>query len=386
MDGSDRCDRTDRYDRGRPLIVPGTPVSRPRFGLAMIVRDEAAVIERCLRSALEVVDTWTIVDTGSTDDTRERVRAVLGHLPGALHERPWRDFGTNRTELLALARGSADHLLLLDADMTVVTDGFTLDQLTHDAHDIEVRGGITYRMPYVVRGDLPWRYVGRTHEYLTCDEVAQHALLDTLAVHHHADGGTRHEKFTRDLALLEAAAREDRTDTRTLFYLAQTRQALGDVEGALATFRRRIELGGWEEEVFWSLYQIGRILDGRGEWVHAAQAYLSAWEFRPHRAEPLFRLAAGHRAHAHHLTAQIFGERAAAIPLPVGDRLFVERWIYDWGVDAERSITRWWVGDVDGATALTLAVLERDDVDEGYRAALTRNLALYRSVTDPAPG
>jgi hypothetical protein len=51
---------------------------RSRIGLAMIVRNEAHIIERCLGSVRSLIDTWTIVDTGSTDNTIDLVSAVSG--------------------------------------------------------------------------------------------------------------------------------------------------------------------------------------------------------------------------------------------------------------------------------------------------------------------
>lgn len=87
----------------------------------MIVRNEQSVIARCLASVEGLVDEWLVVDTGSTDATAQLVRDALAALPGRLIERPWVDFGTNRTELVELAREhlSTDFLLLLDADMTI---------------------------------------------------------------------------------------------------------------------------------------------------------------------------------------------------------------------------------------------------------------------------
>ena len=41
------------------------------ISLCMIVRDEEDVLERCLNSAADLVDEIIIVDTGSTDRTRE---------------------------------------------------------------------------------------------------------------------------------------------------------------------------------------------------------------------------------------------------------------------------------------------------------------------------
>ena len=79
----------------------------------MIVRDEAAIIERCLASVRPFIDHWVIVDTGSVDETPQRVQAALAGIPGALHHRPWRNFGHNRTEALNLARAHGDYRVSL---------------------------------------------------------------------------------------------------------------------------------------------------------------------------------------------------------------------------------------------------------------------------------
>ena len=83
---------------------------RPTICLTMIVRDEAHIVHEALDSAAPHVDRWVIVDTGSTDDTPGTIqRRMAEHgIPGELHHRPWRDFGTNRTEAMRLADGQAD--------------------------------------------------------------------------------------------------------------------------------------------------------------------------------------------------------------------------------------------------------------------------------------
>ncbi|WP_197911988.1 glycosyltransferase [Kineobactrum salinum] len=88
----------------------------------MIVRDEAAVIERCLASVRPYIDYWVIVDTGSIDDTPARIRAALADIPGELYHCRWRDFGFNRSDALERARGKADYLLFLDADEQLLVD------------------------------------------------------------------------------------------------------------------------------------------------------------------------------------------------------------------------------------------------------------------------
>ena len=100
--------------------------------LTMIVRNEQAFIERCLASIKPHIDSWTIVDTGSTDDTKKLIRKALKGVPGKLHEREFVNFGHNRTEALALAKGTADWLLLLDADETVEVHPDLLTWLADD--------------------------------------------------------------------------------------------------------------------------------------------------------------------------------------------------------------------------------------------------------------
>src|SRR5688500_7357359 len=139
----------------------------PRICLNMIVRDEAAVIERCLRSVRPHVDSWLIVDTGSVDDTRERIRAVMDGLPGEVVDRPWRNFGHNRTEALELARARGDYLLFIDADETLGTvPGFRWPPLTEEAYSLEARyGGMSYDRVLLVATRVAWRWTGVLHEY-----------------------------------------------------------------------------------------------------------------------------------------------------------------------------------------------------------------------------
>jgi glycosyltransferase involved in cell wall biosynthesis len=350
--------------------------------LAMIVRNEAQVIARCLNSVKSLIDSWIIIDTGSTDATPSIIRHELKDIPGVLYDREWKNFGHNRTELLNLVQGTADYAMLLDADITVENLGFSRNQLTTDLYEVKVSDAYTYNMPYIVRTSLPWRYEGLTHEYITCDMPTNRDFLPTLVFHHHADGGTRPEKFQRDKRLLEESVRNNSGDTRAMFYLAQTRQNLGDKPGALAAFRKRIEMGGWDEEVFWSLYQVGHILSSQQDWPLAMQAYMSAWEYRPTRAEPLFRIAEGLRIRNHHHNALLWCDKAKTIPLP-DDRLFVEKWIYDWGIDFERSVCLWWSGDVEASQEISRLLLTRDDLPDNYRTSVNHNLELSQSSPPP---
>lgn len=352
----------------------------------MIVRNEAAVLPRCLESVLPLIDAWVICDTGSTDGTPEVIESLLGHLPGELHHRPWKDFGTNRTELLELARGTAEHLLLLDADHTVELDG-ALGPLSADEYLVLQCEGIEHWLPRLVRSDLPWRYVGATHEYLACDEPTTRDRIDGLVVLHHGDGGSRSDKLERDRALLEAQLEREPDDQRSTFYLAQTYADLGDLDAAIVLYDRRVELGGWEEEVHVARVRAAELLAG-DDLDAGIAALLHAWELRPHRFEPLLALARlANGADRHHLALLATAQWADATP--TDDLLFVDPAAQTWGLAFERSIALARAGRVPEAIELTdllLASLDRPswtDVDLLLnRQACTDHLA---ERGDPCP-
>ena len=271
--------------------------------LCMIVKDEAAVIDRCLRSVRDLIDYWVICDTGSTDGTQDRIRAALEDVPGELHERPWVDFGHNRTEALSLARGKADYLLLLDADWTFEAEPGAIDGLTEDVylvrHVHRPSGDFELYNRHLVRGDIDWRYVGATHEYIQADRETSEARLDAARIVNWADGGVgRERRWRQDVELLEKDLLRDPGNLRSLFYMAQTYRDLGATARAIELYERRAAAGGWEEEVYYSLYQAG-VLRTPDDWPSAAVALMRAWEQRPRRAEAWTSGAASWSSYVH---------------------------------------------------------------------------------------
>ena len=306
------------------------------IGLCMIVRNEAAVIERCLASVRNLIDTWVICDTGSADATPDVIRAALHGIPGALHHRPWQDFGHNRSELMSLARGAADRLLLLDADQELREVGFLppMDVDSVDAYRLRHVGGVEYEVPRLVRGDLPWRFEGRTHEYLTCDDHnTTSALLPAWQIVHHGDGASRSEKFERDRVLLTSTLEERPDDARTIFYLAQTLEALGEPVAAREQYRRRAALGGFEEEAWFSQWRAAALVRDTDP-ATALGELLAASSRRPARLEPLHDAIELCLEHGWLSVAHALSAAGIEIVRP-DDVLFVHRWLYDGGLLAD---------------------------------------------------
>ncbi|MBA2942390.1 glycosyltransferase [Paenibacillus sp. CGMCC 1.16610] len=81
------------------------------LSLCMIVKNEEKVLERCLDSVRDLVDEIIIVDTGSTDSTKEIARKYTDHI----YDFVWiNDFSAARNKGIAKATGK--WILIMDAD------------------------------------------------------------------------------------------------------------------------------------------------------------------------------------------------------------------------------------------------------------------------------
>jgi glycosyltransferase involved in cell wall biosynthesis len=337
------------------------------FCLNMIVKDEASVIRRCLDSVRAIIDCWVIVDTGSTDGTQDVIRKHLGDLPGELVERPWVNFAHNRSEALDLARGRADYLLVIDADETLeITEGFEMPQLSTDSYNIEVRcGGFTCARKQILRSSLPWRYEGVLHEYAYCPEARSEEFLSGLWIASYRDGARARDPQTylRDAQTLERALRAEPNNARYVFYLAQTYVLIKDFDLALRYYKRRVETGGKNDEVWFSLYQIAQLEEAKPKpWPEAMEQYLTAYEFMPDRAGPLFRIGMSYQAKGAYHTAYLFFSRAMKIPHPANNRLLVERYIYEYLLPLEYAVACHYVGEYATAIATYNRLLRQDKV------------------------
>jgi hypothetical protein len=329
--------------------MPKHAAARPTLGLAMIVKNEAHVLERCLASVRPHVDHWTVVDTGSTDGTQALAARVMAGLPGAVHERPWRNFGHNRTESLQLAAPHTDYLFVVDADDVIeAKPGVRLPRLSADAYRLRVLDvGFEYERVHLMRSALHWRYVGVLHEYPACDlPDPSTATLRELTYRRVHDGARWRdpEKYRKDALLLEQGLREEPENARYAFYLAQSWRDAREPERALEWYERRATMGGWDEEVWNALLEAAKLREQLGA-PHAEvlAAYLRAHEARARRAEALCHLARYSRGRAEYASAFVFASAAVQVPRP-DDVLFVDESVYAWRALDEYAIAAYWVG------------------------------------------
>jgi tetratricopeptide (TPR) repeat protein len=122
-------------------------------------------------------------------------------------------------------------------------------------------------------------------------------------------------------------------------------------------------MGGQNDEVWFSLYQIAQLEQVNAKlWPEVMQQYLTAYEFMPDRAEPLFHIGMNYQAKGDYHTAHHFFSLAIQIPHPGNNRLFVERPIYENLLPLEYAVACHYVGDYSAAIATYNRLLRQDKV------------------------
>ena len=348
----------------------------PTVALAMVVKNESKIIKRCLKAAWPWIDSWLICDTGSTDGTQDIIREYLRDIPGELIEVPWVDFGTNRTQVVEMAKGKADYLLLLDADLGIdlpeldytcrdVDVQAIKDSLTADAYEMRYSGGLDYTNTRLVSTKFDWRYIGVTHEYIHSDTAKVYAELPQVRLVDFADGGNRGDKFLRDVGLLSRAVAENPADTRSTFYLAQSFKDLAQYPAAAYWYGWRAAMvGGFDEERWYALYQQGRMaLLGGEPWEKCRALFLKAYEYRPTRIEPIYEIVKHYRETGNYRMAFAFASVwGHGFPYPKQDRLFIDTEVYRHLMPYEFTLAAIQVGKT-GLADECLVQIERDSRD-----------------------
>jgi glycosyltransferase involved in cell wall biosynthesis len=358
----------------------------------MIVRNEAHIVTEVLDSVAPYISSWVIVDTGSDDGTGdiiERHMAGLG-IAGQLHQRAWVNFGHNRSEALTLAQGHGDYIWVMDADDLVVGT-IDVSDLGADVYQLRYGRDFTYWRRQLFRDGMGWHYKGVVHEYADCDGQFVEQRLDGDYFIESRRLGARNldpQKYARDRDLLLAEVQKNPDDKRSVFYLAQSYYDLGDYLNARDWYGRRVELGGWDEEIYIAALRMAYSMSALGaHWPDVQHTFLRAYEFRPTRAEALHAIAHQYRIDRRFQLGYLFAERAAQIPMPEQDQLFVTADIYHWKARDEQAVCASWLGKHAEAFTLCRHNLARPDLTEPDRQRIAGNRDLsVPAMLDAAAG
>ena len=322
-----------------------------KIGLNMIVRDEGKVIKRLLDSVAPFIDWYTIVDTGSEDNTKAIIKEVMdGHgIEGEIVDHEWFSFSDARNKAIQSMKGKADWGFIIDADEQLILDNLNKEELLsfldgHNQADVTVNfGGTTYNRNAFLNVNYDWEWVGPCHSYLRLNEglISHAGVREDIVIKVNTDGkswgnSTVSElktKYMTKALILEDYLEKD-PSPRWVFYIANSYKDAFEYEKAIEWYEKRLEMEGYWEEKYMSQLYMGECLVKIGAENKDIIHKLSLCsKLDPKRTEHLYKIALLHQGEGNwqmsYMITKFATEKLPSSPYPESS-LFIDDSVYNW--------------------------------------------------------
>ena len=255
------------------------------LSLCMIVKNEEERLPGCLESVWAAMDEIIIVDTGSTDGTKE---AALRYTD-RVYDFPWQDdFSLARNE--AFAHATKPFMMWLDADDVMEPEAVRKlialkETLSPDVDAVMLpyhcgiredgTPSLIFERERIIRRDSGLRFSGFVHEAIVLSEKVIHA---DIPVRHMGKGGKKNER--RNLELYEKHMREGYTMTpRDRYYYARELMDCGEIPRAEQAFAAFLAMDGWLPNRIDAHVRRGQCLQRLNRPLEARVEYLAAMAY-----------------------------------------------------------------------------------------------------------
>ena len=359
--------------------------------LNMIVKNESRIITRMLESVLPIIDYYCICDTGSTDDTIELIETFFkkNSIPGKIIKEPFKNFEYNRNYSLQACNYLTDYVLLMDADMVLKVGTFNKCILStaNSFHILQGTDDFYYQNTRIVKNNGLYNYKGVTHEYINTppNNITKSILKNQLFIQDYGDGGSKSDKFLRDIKLLTNGIIAEPNNERYHFYLANTYHDSGDYKNAIEIYKKRIKFGGWNQEVWYSYYRIGLCYKQMQNIPEYINALLDAYNYLPDRLEALHELISHYRHLGQNKVSKLFYDSAKQILNKnnnIDDYLFLSNDVYKYKLYYEYTIIAGY-NNIKNINDEVITILNNTSDSHIYNN-LFSNMKFYKDVLIPS--
>lgn len=263
---------------------------QPRLTVCMIVRDEAAVLGRCLGSLEGIYDELCIVDTGSRDATLAIAREYGARVQSLDScngpDGKILDFAAARNAALALAGG--DWILQIDADEVLCSGHQRI--LRHvrgnKADQVGVlmqSNGARWTSGRLFRRLAASYYRSRVHEYLVhSGRFVKDAaiLIDNRQQKQGKEGASE-----RNIRLLRLAIQDEPDEARNFHYLGNEYREAQRFDEAITCYATALLKNNYQVARFHTTYYLGVCHLLKADWPRALRTGFDALQIDPRYAE-----------------------------------------------------------------------------------------------------
>ena len=272
----------------------------------VMVKNAGDQFEEMLSKNLPFIDRWTILDTGSTDNTIEIINKVLvGKKKGELYQEPFINFRDSRNRCLELAGTKCKYTLMLDD--TYIIEGnlrdflnTVRDDMYADSYSLYVKShDMEYTSNRVLKTNRKLKYIYRLHEIVQTENNVNVLIPIEVAKindfsNEYMNTRTNNRKEYDLRILLEEAELEPHV-SRHLYYIAQTYNLLNKYELAYTYFLKRAnhENKGHIQECVDSLFEAARIAKYKLNlsWDHVFELYMKCYDMDNSRPDAMYFIA-----------------------------------------------------------------------------------------------
>ena len=274
--------------------------------LCIMVKNGGDLFEKTLLDNMKWIDRWTILDTGSTDNTIEIInKTLVGKKKGKLYQEPFINFRESRNRCLDLCETNCKYNVMLDDTYVIQGDfrGFLEevrgDQFA-DSYSLLIKSDDTeYYSNRVTKSKNKLRYIYTIHEVIQKDNntnvvipATRSWIFDMRADYMENRTMSRKEY---DLKCLFGMIEEYPDDPRHLYYIAQTYNLLEKHELAAEYFFKRAfhPVEGFDQEKIDALFEMTRIYNYKlnKPWEECERYYQLVCEWDPERPEGFYFIA-----------------------------------------------------------------------------------------------
>ena len=352
----------------------------------MIVKNESKVITRMFDALVDIIDCYCICDTGSTDNTVEIITSYFLEkgITGKIIHEPFKNFAHSRNIALSSCKGMSDYVLLLDADMILkVNESFVKTDLKEDFYYLfQGNESFYYQNVRIVKNNGLFSYVGVTHEYINIPPKSVGGKVfdkKIIFISDIGDGGSKSDKFKRDISLLEQGLIDEPNNTRYVFYLGNSYRDNGDGDKAIEMYKKQLNMNSWGQEKYCSCISIGNIYYNKNDKINAAKFWLKSSEYDNERIEGIVKASSYYRNEGEHVIVNSLYHKYKGYKRNLAEgKLFVEQDKYKDELEFNNSISAYYVNDKESGYACCKQILLNGVMDMGNMKNALENLKFYK--------